>query len=407
MKKLTGRIFQRLPPEQYDGYMRQIYQSNYTPALAIAAMVVLFEAFMLLAGFFRQGSPFESPTRLTYMILYSLLLVATLVCIVVLLVSRRNVDTRPRSFATICYTYAWIICLWASYLSAFSHSHGSDDISVFLYVSLCIAVFVPMHLAQASALFVANQVVLILLTMQFMPDGGSLYSLVINTSIVSLLSIFIASSLSYSRVRAFLNSVTISEQRDEIQSINERLEAMVITDELTRIHNRRYLQRDMPAVVDIAREAGRPLSVLMLDVDYFKHYNDVYGHQAGDECLRRVTNLVNQVLTQEGGYLARYGGEEFVAVLVGYSPEVVLDMAEDMRTRISRAAIAHAGTQNERVTVSIGVCHSPPGGNASMEQLIRYADEALYRAKDAGRDKTMVYQSKDSPDDYLECATGE
>ncbi len=164
-----------------------------------------------------------------------------------------------------------------------------------------------------------------------------------------------------------------------------------ITDSLTGLFNARYLYERLETEISRAKRYGHPLSLLMLDIDYFKRFNDAYGHLSGDEALRQVA-LVLRESSRETDTVARYGGEEFCVIL----PETDAGSAAVIAERIRGAMEAHlvptgAGDESVTITVSIGIAQMPPA-LGSAEDLVRIADKALYQAKFAGRNTVRIFK---------------
>jgi len=170
---------------------------------------------------------------------------------------------------------------------------------------------------------------------------------------------------------------------------SDLLEAHALLDGLTSIPNRRRFDQSLAIEWKRAQRSGLPLSVLMLDIDHFKAYNDTLGHRAGDDCLTRVAMLLCEALERPGDLLARYGGEEFVALLPETDEEGAARIAERCRAQIEDARIPHPNSATAGwVTVSIGVgTLLPDDGVANPDALIEQADARLYRAKAAGRNR--------------------
>ncbi len=168
------------------------------------------------------------------------------------------------------------------------------------------------------------------------------------------------------------------------------LEQISMLDGLTGIPNRRYFDEQF------AKESGRairekqPLSVIMMDIDHFKGYNDNYGHGAGDECLQRVARTLAESLTRSADMIARYGGEEFVALLPGTDSAGAMEVAERLRSAVEALGMTHEHSSAAKVvTLSLGVSTlKPPSQEAST--LLKRADEALYRAKSDGRNRSVA-----------------
>jgi diguanylate cyclase (GGDEF)-like protein len=178
---------------------------------------------------------------------------------------------------------------------------------------------------------------------------------------------------------------------DERRTLRRSLQLSALRDELTGLNNRRGMQRILERAWERARETGRPLAIAMLDIDRFKDFNDAYGHQAGDDCLSAVgAALRNGTRSIAGAAVGRYGGEEFVVLLEGQAEAEAIRTIEALRRRIDGLQILHAHTANRKVSASAGVAFAPPGRYASLGQLMKAADEALYAAKAAGRDRLQL-----------------
>jgi diguanylate cyclase (GGDEF)-like protein len=180
---------------------------------------------------------------------------------------------------------------------------------------------------------------------------------------------------------AYLTHV-FNDMVNRLRAGREELERLSITDALTRIYNRRYLMSRLDEEARRARRSDRPFSVLMIDVDHFKKYNDTYGHQAGDDVLIGVAAIFLECI-REVDCAARYGGEEFVVVL----PETPAEGAADVAARI-RSRLAQETFPGGPVTVSIGVAEFPADGE-TPDFVLRAGDAALYRAKREGRDRVV------------------
>ncbi len=175
--------------------------------------------------------------------------------------------------------------------------------------------------------------------------------------------------------------------------LRETLREMALADPLTGLSNRRQLDQLLGIQIAQAERLGQDLGCLMIDVDHFKRFNDVHGHDAGDMVLREVGKVLAGV-TRDAGLAFRYGGEEFMLLLPGLSVEAAAERAEEIRTRVAALALGSEAGNMGPVTVSIGVAitplHCPP------DRLVRTADAALLRAKAMGRDRVEVAQQRDS-----------
>lgn len=187
-------------------------------------------------------------------------------------------------------------------------------------------------------------------------------------------------------VRADVSELVRKEQ--ELAAANDQLARLSTTDELTGIANRRRFDEALATEWQRGGRQNDPLSLLMLDIDHFKLYNDHYGHLAGDECLRRVSRLLGGGVRRAGELVARYGGEEFVVLLPNTDLDLAQTIAQRCMEQVREAAIPHGRSPTADIlTLSIGVACTVPDGARAPDTLVREADAALYRAKDAGRNR--------------------
>ena len=177
----------------------------------------------------------------------------------------------------------------------------------------------------------------------------------------------------------------VKERTGALEDANSKLELLSNTDGLTGIANRRSFDQMLAQEWNRAQRAGTTVALVMLDVDNFKHFNDHYGHLAGDGCLRELAGALAQSGRRARDLAARYGGEEFVLLLPDTSGQEALDTARHIQDAVWSLALPHAETSPGIVTFSLGVASLAPSEQHSPEDLVRRADAALYRAKQSGR----------------------
>lgn len=187
-------------------------------------------------------------------------------------------------------------------------------------------------------------------------------------------------------------------QETGLQQINRELEQQVRHDSLTGVANRRYFDEELEAECERANRGETPLALLMVDVDFFKPYNDIKGHQAGDECLTRIAQAIADRLRRPGDLVARYGGEEFAVILPVTTQDGAAERAEGIRQAVERLGIYHPDPRvNGPATISVGVASIWPGTRrVTPAALIGAADAALYRAKNDGRNCVRIAEGETS-----------
>jgi len=193
------------------------------------------------------------------------------------------------------------------------------------------------------------------------------------------------------RIRAGLRIV---ELQTALVASNQRLEQLSFTDGLTSLHNRRAFDEQFSSRFEQARRYERPLSVAIIDIDWFKSINDTYGHPSGDAVLRSIARTI-QVTSRQSDFVARVGGEEFAVILPETSLFDALQFAEKIRANVASAAIEAGGVEH-RMTVSIGLANVPHSTMATSATLFDAADQALYRAKNRGRNRVECEKRREN-----------
>jgi diguanylate cyclase (GGDEF)-like protein len=193
-------------------------------------------------------------------------------------------------------------------------------------------------------------------------------------------------------------TAALDQTRRQLLETNQQLERLSTLDTLTGLANRRRFDESLGQEWRRAARDGVPLSLIFCDIDFFKGYNDSYGHLAGDECLVRVAEVLRSTFNRPGDLAARYGGEEFVLVLADTNEEGAVRLAEKLRTKIEDLAIPHRGSPiGSRLTISLGVATVVPTPRGGAEELIARADAALYAAKQEGRNRVRTSRLASRP----------
>lgn len=195
--------------------------------------------------------------------------------------------------------------------------------------------------------------------------------------------------------KAYIVVSDITAMKHSENSLREAAELMrefADTDSLTGLANRRAFDGALFEEVSIASKLGSTVSLLLIDIDRFKAYNDTYGHPEGDECLRTVTRCLKETIKRKGDVIARYGGEEFVVILPGTDQTTARTIAERFRQRLERCALPHATSEFGMVTVSIGIATTSPQETlVDAAALLKRSDKALYEAKGRGRNQSCIW----------------
>jgi diguanylate cyclase (GGDEF)-like protein len=191
----------------------------------------------------------------------------------------------------------------------------------------------------------------------------------------------------------------------ELRRLNEELHRLAVLDELTGISNRRFFNLLLQQEWGRAAREVQPLSLVMIDIDFFKLYNDHFGHPRGDDCLKRVAATLSALTRRPGDQVARYGGEEFVVLMPHTGQRGAAAVAELLRHKIEELNLEHPRSPlGKHVTISLGVATALPERRSSAELLVSAADQAVYEAKRLGRNRVQVFEG--SPERVLPTLQG-
>jgi len=199
-------------------------------------------------------------------------------------------------------------------------------------------------------------------------------------------------SLKYEIKRRKALERSLSEMARQLEHTNQILQMISSQDGLTGVANRRYFDQFLSNEWRRAIRNSSSVSLIMIDIDFFKAYNDIYGHLQGDDCLRRVAGEIQRTLKRSSDIVARYGGEEFAVVLPATDLKGAIKIAQLIHENIIALNIRHEGsTVMDCVTVSLGVASEIPKIDSKCDSLIKKADEALYKAKRSGRNRVVCW----------------
>lgn|SRR5690554_339492 len=329
---------------------------------------------------------------------------------------------RPRLIAMIAVSFAWwcagadkpdwllqpSVCVAALVISLTNNYLGfilehSLSYSYFLFNLLAILLMGTLfRITLRWALFTSVAIFTIMLPSMFYFSSLShaetmmLFFFILAGGVLSLYGQYNFEKL---QRKHFLAERVLALHRNELHSANLVLENQATEDPLTGTVNRRGLEDRLSRLITLQQQ--RPaqqgnLFALLFDIDFFKQYNDTYGHLAGDDCLRTISALVHSMMQSETDFIARYGGEEFLVILSGTRLNDALIFAERVRDRIEKQGIEHQTSRNSNVvTISVGVA-SWRAGIEQTSQLIQLADEALYQAKELGRNRVVLFDQDGS-----------
>jgi diguanylate cyclase (GGDEF)-like protein len=330
------------------------------------------------------------------------------VCVIYLLAAPRDIEeTQMKTrHKVLVWGFLMILLGGAVHLAGINLSMDRPATYYLLAMAVAAAFF---HLDGPHSLFVygAAMVGLILAWWWSELDWAHAGPFLLEGGVLCLLALFISRVIYLSQVSQFLDQRLINLQNSELQRTNTRLaesnsllERLSFLDGLTGVPNRRYFDEYLNREWLRSRRDEQKLTLMMADIDLFKKFNDNYGHQAGDDCLRQVATGLQECLRRPGDLVARYGGEEFAIILPNTDLRGAGKVAERLLKCVRSQNIPHEQWDPGLVTISLGVATIQPQPGQEAEAIIKAADQALYQAKSGGRDRWEIARENgpaDSP----------
>ena len=294
----------------------------------------------------------------------------------------------------------FLICLAA--LTSGIAQIAKTDINAFILAVFAAAAFIYMDGAGSLLTYGSGLALISIMILAFQPNGVQGAVNIGAAVFATVLGLIISRILYLNRARDFFSAKVIELQKQELEKANLKLARLSFYDGLTGIPNRRHFEDFFDREWRRGVREGGSLSVIMIDIDFFKKYNDLYGHLAGDDCLRQVAGALSRTVSRPGDIAARYGGEEFIVVLANVDNQGAMQIAQKLCDVAADLNIEHQESPSGRVTISLGLASGRPDRDSQPQDLIQAADEALYEAKTTGRNRVVGCAAPEEPLDNAE-----
>jgi len=377
--KLKSKIYIASVPHELEEQFDQLQLKNSLHRLKIFALVtVVFNALNWPVYILRAD---EISSAMFHKMFFSDLGQLLITLVFLLCANCFSKKNKTSALWYTCYCFVILNYIVSAYAAEYTKIFIVLQIFItYAYLHIFIPDFKPRIFISFLALWYLSLSIIIADTDKtFIVGGPQVFAL--NIFLIAL----IIKILHYnSTVKTFINTFRIA-------ALNEKLEALSITDELTKLHNRRSFLEYMGIIWKQSRSLRIPLSVLMIDVDYFKKYNDCMGHLEGDKVLIAVAQCMKSRLKRDTDFIARFGGEEFVCLLPYIEKEAAADFAKELVQCVEGMKIPHPMSDiSKYVTISVGMANIMPGDHNSQTQALDEADKALYTAKHSGRNRVAA-----------------
>ena len=390
LKKFLGFPYSK---ELEDGYNKDLMKSLHKPLMIALTATLLLLAWLISVCIFTPD--FLAPPEYIdgILLIHLSFLIYTLIILMIAVSMRRQLYQYPKMHVFLCNIYGIGICLWATVLSAYS-VFSPAVYTAFVFVMLCAAMVALFKPWLALVSYTGNYIVYVILSFYLhAPLSKSYIALLFNASLATIIGIIIAVAFYRYRTRVYYDKQIISKQMTRIKQINGQLQRLIHIDTLTGLFNRRFYDEILPVEIKNLTEKG--YCAMMFDIDFFKLYNDSYGHPAGDECLRIVSSIIKECLPKENSFAVRYGGEEFFVVVTVDSKKEASKLGESIIKTVENAYIPHMSSPFNKVTLSCGLMTCDKGKSPGLQEITDQADKALYCSKQNGRNQVTVFQNDD------------
>lgn len=354
---------------------------------SISILVAGTQLFMIFLFAVSGKFPLRSARTAGYFSLYVSLFTVTAVTFV--LYNHTVKRKKLQAFLWVRRSYALLLCFWVLGISFLEQMKGGgSSLSVYCYLLPTTAAMLLFSPLESLVIFGSTWVgLVVMLSIYASPEV--LFGDVVNSAFVTVLSLFISFRHYRSMAVEFLDRKTIAAQVQEIQRSNDLQTRLARIDQLTGLYNRHHLHEKGYELFARRQKEGCNGMCLMMDIDYFKQYNDLYGHLQGDECLRKIAEAVQAQCDLVAATPIRYGGEEFLIIKMEPIPFDADAFTSGLQARIQQAALPREDTDAQRVTVSMGLWYGALDTVESLNQVIQCADDALYGAKRMGRNRVV------------------
>ncbi len=402
---MLRRFFPRDPVARDMAFRVQLLAENARRARMLAWLVIGFE--LVLTGVCVVSmltSRVERFFYVAYILMYLSMVLASGLGLLALrwfkrrLESRRDMDHAFLTKSELCFSvYIIVIMCWGAVITLLDQQNYGH-LMVFMVNMLTCSLIFCLPARWMAAPFALSTGLLAAALPFFQRSGDVLIGHYTNLVIFVVLSWVASRALfgQYCRYYASEQQLKREVRRNEqinrrMESINAQLREMSLVDELTGVGNRRSFRSFIDGVLEDAGEDGRLFSVIMVDVDYFKEYNDRFGHVGGDYLLKSVSERMEEAVGSSGGFVARWGGDEFICAVSGVGPSEVERMSNALLGSVRELKLPHPHSRaGEYASVSIGCCTGLIRGRQDVSLCIERADEALYRAKELGRNQVSI-----------------
>lgn len=376
------------PPEYVDGFKSETTRINQARLKVLSMFMCAMSSFMVIyLAYYYKINGFLTTRHAIALHAYNVF-VALIFVFVIFWIDRD--ESRVEKFASLVHKLIVIHVLLFVVAFSLSAQFTTGQITVYVIGIVFVAIIAFLDPRFMAGLYIISNAIFLAMLPLFQPSAILRSSHAISTAYLILGAWTVSAILYNSRIKDHIQKKTIENQFQKLTELNSKFEMLSMIDPLTGANNRRKFDETLLSEWARAIRDKTPISIALADIDYFKNFNDKYGHIEGDECIKQVAKSIMNLLKRPGDSISRYGGEEFAIILPNTDLQGATILCESMRSTIEGLSIPNSGSEFQRVTVSMGVKSIVPVPGDSLLTFFTKVDEILYEAKKAGRNKVMT-----------------
>lgn len=389
--ELKDVFFLKVPEQYRKDFAIEVCHTNLFRVGIYLLLNIMIEIIMPIFAFAYGFSDEIRENVITYASIHTVMLllkVSLYVYIKRISVNMEKSHEKVNNYLAVFYSLVLIVHCMLSLYDMYSAGYHSYFYCIGIIMISMLSFFAP---AKLILVFAPAHILYFAVTFLLRDRFGHFPENILYTTIILMISFALSRILYFGKYRETIGKIVIQHKNTELEELNKNLEHLSYYDCLTGLYNRRKFMELLAKEWNRCMRYGFPISLLIMDIDNFKDFNDIFGHQAGDECLAQVGALLKNSARRASDLIARYGGEEFIIALPHIGREEAFAFAETIRTRIESHRLRRKDRDEEMViTISIGICSVIPNNLYNTEDLIYSADRALYKAKESKNRTTAI-----------------
>ena len=381
MRNFLDDLFVKIPKESKDEFEREVTLNSLKNSAHFLNWILLIEIIVTIVSFVPMSKPLYGTFLKYYRGMYFLLIAMVIFYIILFRNISKHKTIKTKKLQNIILFHILSGLIWSAGISIIDQIYNREAT---VYLTFIVAIALVVYIKPKLLLIVYGLVQVFFVSMRFIINGteAEVFASTLNTSVFIVIGWVIERHLYKNRLENFIKTKIIEEKNLELKRANEKLETISCVDSLTNLYNRRKLDIIIDEQWKNAINENIELFIVMIDIDYFKKYNDTYGHIAGDGCIIQISNVLKDFCEDHSGFAARYGGDEFCLVLPGIQKSTLIDEIMSLKSKVRNLEMLNELSPIDKyVTISIGIYNDSPKKDIKPWSFVVKADQELYKNK--------------------------